>query len=133
SSVLAGAVYPILGLVHAYATVRKGDTQWSVRCSDAMDERPLDLNVGPYRAEAIEPLKKLRLVCDGDDHGLGFDLTWDGSHPAVMEQAHLMRKGTRAILDASRFAQLGSWEGTLCVDGDDITVDPEMWVGSRDR
>ena len=131
--ITGGGVYPNLGVVDAYATVRRGDTQWSVRCSDAMDERPLDLEVGPYQVEVIEPLKKLRLICDADDHGIGFDLTWDGSHPAVMEQAHLMRKGTRAILDASRFAQLGSWEGVLRVDGEEITVDPETWVGSRDR
>ena len=62
-------MYPNLGVVDAYATVRRGDTQWSVRCSDAMDERPLDLEVGPYKVEVIEPLKKLRLICDADDHG----------------------------------------------------------------
>jgi hypothetical protein len=131
--ITGGGVYPNLGVVDAYATVRRGDTQWSVRCSDAMDERPLDLEVGPYRVEVIEPLKELRLICDADEQGIGFDLRWHGSHPAVMEQAHLMRKGTRAILDASRFAQLGSWEGVLRVDGEEITVDPDTWVGSRDR
>ena len=131
--ITGGGVYPNLGVVDAYATVRRGDTQWSVRCSDAMDERPLDLEVGPYKVEVIEPLKELRLICDADDQGIGFDLRWHGSHPAVMEQAHLMRKGTRAILDASRFAQLGSWEGVLRVDGEEITVDPDTWVGSRDR
>ncbi len=32
-------VYPNLGVIDAYATVRKGDRQWAVRCSDAL-ERP---------------------------------------------------------------------------------------------
>ena len=41
---------------------------------------------GRYRIEVVEPLQRLRLVCDGDDHGLGFDLTWDGSFPAVEEE-----------------------------------------------
>jgi len=131
--ITGGGVYPNLGVVDAYACVRRGDKQWSVRCSDALDGRPMDLDVGPYRIEVIEPLKKVRLICDADDHGLGFDLTWEGSHPAVMEQAHVMRSGPRAILDASRFAQLGSWEGTLRFDGDELQVSPDTWVGSRDR
>lgn len=131
--ITGGGVYPNLGVVDAYACVRRGDQQWSVRCSDALDDRPLDLEVGPYRVEVIEPLKKIRVICDADDHGIGFDLTWDGSHPAVMEQPHLMRTGPQAILDASRFAQLGSWEGSLRVGGDELSVTPDTWVGSRDR
>ena len=71
--------------------------------------RPVDRprSVGPYRIEVQEPLQRIRLICDGDEHGLGFDLTWEGSFPAVMEQAQLLRNGPRAILDTSRFAQLG--------------------------
>ncbi len=131
--VTGGGVYPNLGVIDAYATVRRGDRQWTLRCSDAMDERPLDLEVGPYRVEVIEPLETIRLVCEGDDHGIGFDLTWRGSFPAVDEHPHLMRSGARAILDAQRFAQVGTWEGELRVDGDTIPVDPSVWLGTRDR
>lgn len=131
--ITGGGVYPNLGVVDAYACVRRGNQQWSVRCSDALDDRPLDLAVGPYRVEVIEPLKRIRLICEADEHGLGFDLTFDGSHPATMEQPHLMRSGPNAIIDTSRFAQLGSWEGTLRVDGDEYQVNPDTWLGSRDR
>jgi hypothetical protein len=127
-------LYPNLGVVDAYATVRRGDRQWAIRCSDALDGTdPMAPAVGPYRIEVLEPLQRVRLICDGDDHGLGFDLTWDGSFPAVMEQHHVLRTGPRAILDAARFAQLGSWSGELRVDGDVLAVDPGTWVGSRDR
>ena len=30
-------VYPNLGVIDAYATVRKGDHQWAIRCSDALE------------------------------------------------------------------------------------------------
>lgn len=83
-------VYPNLGVVDAYAAVRRGDTQRT-------------------------------------------DLTWTGAFPAVQEQPHLIMAGNRPTIDASRFAQVGSWAGTLRVDGDDITVDPRVWTGSRDR
>jgi hypothetical protein len=127
-------IYPNLGVIDAYATVRRGDRQWAVRCSDALgDEDRLAPAVGPYRVEVIEPLQQVRLVCDGDDHGLGFDLTWRGSFPAVDEQHHVMRTGARAILDASRFAQVGTWEGVVRVDGNETPVTPDVWVGTRDR
>ncbi len=125
--------YPNLGVVDAYATVRKGDRQWAVRFSDAMAANRLDQQVGPYRIEVVEPLQRVRLICDGDEYGIGFDLTWDGSFPVVDEAHHYIRSATRTILDTSRFAQVGSWSGVLRVDGEEQTVDPALWLGSRDR
>ena len=127
-------VYPNLGVTDAYAVVRTGDRQIGIRCSDALAERGLEQRVGPYRIEVLEPLHSLRIVCDGDDNGLGFDLTWEGSFPAVDEQPHVMRpSGTRAILDAQRFAQVGSWSGELRIEGEAQTLDPSKWMGTRDR
>lgn len=126
-------VYPNLGVTDAYGTVRRGDRQWTVRCSDALADDRLSPAVGPFRLEVAEPLQRIRLVCDATDRGLGFDLTWEGSFPAVMEQRHVMRSGARAILDASRFAQVGTWSGTLAVGGEDVAVSPDVWVGTRDR
>jgi hypothetical protein len=126
-------VYPNLGVIDAYATVRRGDRQWVIRCADALHDDRLDQRVGPYRIEVIEPLQKLRLICDGDEHGLGFDLTWEGSFAALDEQRHHMRHSARTILNASRFAQVGTWEGVLRVDGDELAVTPDRWLGTRDR
>jgi hypothetical protein len=126
-------VYPNLGVTDAYATVRRGDRQWAARFSDALEERTMEQRVGPYRIEVLEPLRRLRLVCDGDEQGIGFDLTWEGLFPAVHEQPQLLRMGPRAILDTSRFAQLGTWSGVLRVDGDELEVDPARWLGNRDR
>src|SRR4051794_17777133 len=126
-------VYPNLGVMDAYAVLRRGDVQHAVRFSDALSHDRMNQRVGGYRIEVVEPLRRLRLVCERPDPGLGFDLTWEGSFPAVHEQPHLMRAGARAILDASRFAQVGTWSGLIRVDGDDLAVTPETWVGSRDR
>lgn len=126
-------VYPNLGVVDAYATIRRGDRQWAVRFSDALGDRSLDARVGPYRVEVIQPLSKVRVISDSSDLGLGFDLTWEGSFDCIDEPRHLLHQGDRVVLDGCRFAQLGTWSGTLAVDGDDIAVSPERWVGSRDR
>lgn len=126
-------VYPNLGVIDAYAVVRRGDRQQVLRCSGPLGTERLAPAVGPYRIEVLEPLQRVRLICDGDDHGLGFDLTWEGSVPAVMEQPHVMRTGARPIIDASRFAQVGTWSGVLRVDGEEVAVSPDRWVGTRDR
>jgi hypothetical protein len=125
--------YPNLGVKDAYVAVRRGDIQRVVRCSDVIDDDRLHPGVGPYRVEVIDPLQSVRVVCDGDAHGIGFDLTWHGSMPAVDEAHHQLRSGRRVIVDTWRFAQLGSWAGVVRVDGDEITVDPDTWLGSRDR
>src|ERR1051325_2073448 len=126
-------VYPNLGVVDAYATVRRGDRQWAVRCSDALGDDRLGQRVGPYRIEVLEALQRVRVICDADEHGLGFDLTWEGSFAAIDEPHHVSKALARNILDASRFAQVGTWEGELRIDGDTVRVNPDVWVGTRDR
>jgi hypothetical protein len=103
-----------------------------VHLSDTIDDDRLHQHVGNYRVEVIEPLQKLRLVLE-ETEGFAFDLTWEGSFDVVQEQPHLMLNGVRPTLDAQRFAQLGSWSGTLVVDGEETAVTPDRWMGSRDR
>ena len=45
--------------------------------------------------DVVEPLQRIRLVCDADAAGIGFDLTWQGSYAAIDEERHLLRSGTR--------------------------------------
>jgi hypothetical protein len=61
------------------------------------------------------------------------DLRWRGSFPAVDESPHIWRQGPKVILDAQRFAQVGTWEGTLRVDDQEWTPSHDRWVGTRDR
>jgi hypothetical protein len=126
-------VYPNLGVIDAYATVRVGDTQYTVRTSDALGDDRMAQRVGPYRIEVIEPLERIRVICEGAPQGVEFDLEWTGSFPAVEEPAHVMRQGGRIILDAARFAQVGTWSGTLRAGDHEFTVDGDRWVGTRDR
>ena len=126
-------IYPNLGVMDAYATLRRGDRQHAVRMSDALGNERLDQRVGPYRIEVIEPLEKIRLICEAAEHGLAFDLTWDGSFPAVEEPRHVWRQNGRITLDACRFAQVGTWSGVIEVEGEKIAVTPDRWLGTRDR
>ena len=126
-------VYPNRGVIDAYATARCGGRQWSVRFSDALGERSLEQRVGGYRIEVIEPLRRLRLRCAAPDGGVDFDLHWTAAFPAVQEEPHLMLAGRRPVLDASRFSQLGSWDGRLRVGDREFAVSGDRWGGARDR
>ncbi|MGA8258478.1 MAG: hypothetical protein WB767_18050 [Nocardioides sp.] len=127
--------YPNLGTKDAFVLVRRGDEQTAVHLSDAIDPDGgdrLNQQVGAYRIEVIEPLQKVRLVLE-ETEGIAMDMTWDGSFPVIQEERHVMRAESRLTLDAQRFAQLGTWQGTLSIDGTDIEVSSDRWVGSRDR
>jgi hypothetical protein len=126
-------VYPNLGVIDAYAALRRGDHQHAVRISGALGDDRMSQHVGPYRVEVVEPLQTIRVTCDAAAQGLAFDLTWTGSFPCVEEPAHVWRQRSRITLDACRFAQVGTWSGQIDIDGDRIDVTPDTWVGTRDR
>jgi hypothetical protein len=126
-------VYPNLGVIDAYATVRRGDRQWAIRTAGARPADKTRQEVGPYRIEVIEPFHELRLVCDGDEHGVGFDLVYRSEYGPISEPQHVRRHGERILLDASRFAGVGTWTGELRVGGETIPVTPERFTATRDR
>ena len=126
-------VYPNLGVIDAYATVRRGDRQWAVRTSGRRPDDKMKQQVGPYRIEVIEPFHDLRVICDADDHGIGFDLRYRSEYEPISEPQHIRYQGDRILLDASRFAGVGTWEGELRVAGDRIAVTPDRFTATRDR
>jgi len=131
--------YPNLGTKDAFVLLRRTvdgrPEQTAVHLGDAADPRGADRmaqQVGRYRVDVIEPLRRLRVVLE-ETEGIAMDLIWEGSFPVVQELPHVMRQGSSTTLDAQRFAQVGTWDGVISVDGADIAVTSDRWVGSRDR
>ena len=127
-------VYPNLGVVDAYATVRRGERQWTIRCSDALGDERLAPSCRPLprrgrRAAAADPAACATATTTAS----ASTCSGRARSRRSMEQPHVMRARARAILDASRFAQVGTWEGVLRIDGDEVPVSPDAWVGTRDR
>ena len=131
-AVLGLGQYPNLGVTDAFVTVRVGDEQHVVRSSRPLTDRA-DTKVGPIRVEVLEPLKRLRVVCEPTDHTVAMDLTWEGFGPAIPEPAHFLRNNGRIVFDTQRLAQMGSWSGTITVNGSDLKVGADTTYGSRDR
>lgn len=127
--------YPNLGTKDAFVLLAREGKHTAVHLGDAADPRGADRmeqRVGAYRIEVIEPLRRLRLVLE-ETEGIALDLAWEGSFDVVQELPHVMRQGASTTLDAQRFAQVGTWEGVIAIDGEDIAVTSDRWVGTRDR
>jgi hypothetical protein len=57
----------------------------------------------------------------------------DESSPTASTNSTIRRQGDRILLEASRFAGVGTFEGELRVDGETIAVTPDRYTATRDR
>ncbi|MFI6442351.1 hypothetical protein [Streptomyces sp. NPDC050759] len=133
--ILGIGVYPNLGVIDAYATLRLGDTLHAVRASDALrDDSRTNLAVGPLRILVERPLRDFVLSCaaaSDDPDGLSYEITWSADFPALWEPHHLQRRGGRLTLEGRRFVQAGHCDGWIRVGGRELRV--RGWTGTRDR
>jgi hypothetical protein len=125
--------YPNLGVTDAFITVSIGTEQHTVRSSRELGNDRLDTSVGPLSIEVIEGLRKLRIRCEPNEWGIEADLTFTGSVAALEEPRTFVRQYGRVIQDVTRYAQVGTWEGSLTAAGRTFDVTPDVWKGARDR
>jgi len=140
--------YPNLGVTDAFVAISHGDSknggakngdskngarQTVVRASRQLGHDRLDTSVGPFSVEVVEGLQSLRLRCDENEWGVAFDLLFEGTVPALEEPKSFTRNRARITQDVSRYAQVGTYRGTLEVDGKRYEVEPSRWQGARDR
>ena len=125
--------YPNLGVADAFVSVMKGSDHRVVRSSKTLGADRMDTAIGPIRVEVIEGLRRVRVVVEPNDWGIELDAVYDGFSEAILEARHFDRQFGRVTFDSTRFAQTGSWTGTLRTGDDEITLTPDRWWGSRDR
>ena len=126
--------YPNLGTMDAFVSVSHGDQLYVVRASRELGSDRLNTQVGPLGVEILEGLKKIRVFCEPNEWGLAFDLTFDGSVPAIEEPKTFLRHPHGRIhMETSRYSQVGSWSGSLEVAGQHFDVTPDRWQGVRDH
>ncbi len=88
---------------------------------------------GPITIDVREPLRTLDVRVEAPEHGVRADVTFHARTVAVEEPRFHSVAGTRTVMDYTRLAQWGSWEGWIEVDGERIEVDRNSTWGSRDR
>ena len=132
-AVIGVGQYPNLSVADAFVSVLWGDDHRVVRSSKVLGTDRMDASVGPIRVEVIKGLEKVRVVLEPNEWGIELDAVYDGFSEAHLEARHFDRQFSRVTFDSTRFAQVGSWTGTLKVGDREVTLAPDRWWGSRDR
>lgn len=129
--VAALGVYPHLDLMDAAFMIQRAGIQESLIASRQLHSERLDTRVAPISVEVLEPLRRLAVRVDPNDHGIGADLVFEGLAAPIEEPRFIYRSGPRTILDLTRMTQGGRWRGRLSCAGETFAVD--AWGGVRDR
>ena len=95
--------------------------------------RSFATEIGPYHMIVEEPLRRIRLVLEKNDSGMSFDVRWEGTSPAFLEDHHVAEQRGRRTTDQTRYSQPGKCTGWIQLRNRSWEVRPETWSGSRDH
>lgn len=131
---LGMAVYPHRGILDChFSTVDTSGQQHCFYASRRAPQERTEMQVGPFRLEIVEPLRRARVIIDDNETGVACDLTFSARTSAIQEARQILWNGQRKTMDATRFAQFGRWCGTVRTPDGEFTVDEETWRGTKDR
>jgi len=135
SAVIGAAmgIYPNRNIIDAAVTIAANGRQHSIFASGRLPLDRRETNIGPIRIEILEPMRTLRITCDGGDEGLVAELTFTARTAAHEEDRQTLFQQGRLILDSSRLTQFGTWSGSVTVDGTTFTFEDADTPGTRDR
>lgn len=126
------AIYPHRRVLDcAFSVVEAGGRQHCFFGSRLAPLERTDTQVGPFRLEIVEPLRRARVVLDDNATGLACDLTFSARTSPVQEGRQVLWDGARRVMDATRFDQWGRWTGEVRHPDGELRVDG--WHGTKDR
>ena len=111
-AVIGVGQYPNLSVADAFVSVLWGDDHRVVRSSDA-GRRSHGRLGGAIRVEVVKGLEEVRVIVEPNQWGIELDAVYRGFSEAHLESRHFDRQFSRVTFDSTRFAQVGSWDGTL--------------------
>lgn len=125
-------VNPNADLIGGYAMLNIAGKQYTVRFNRCW-RRDFRMQVGPFRLEVIEPLKRLELILEKNDSDLAFRIVWEGSAPPLLEDHHVATNRSRNTCEQTRYSQPGFCTGTLTFRDRTYTLTGDRWGGVRDH
>jgi hypothetical protein len=126
-------LWPDAGRRTAFAGVTTGSVQHVLRLAEpvAPGDDPDLPRVGPLRIEAVRPLEEVRLVLEGAEIPLAFDLTYHARFPPAATEPNRIEQDGQVVTDYVNLFQSGSYSGTVVIDGAEHVVADR--AGFRDR
>ena len=126
--------YPNRNVMDAFGLVAiEGKTLHAVRASRELRPGIDEIRVGPFAYEVIEPLRRVRCSLADNEHGLTYDLTFEGKMPPIEESPQYTRSRGRLMENIIRYLQLGRAGGRVNVEGMSYEIDGERYLAERDH
>jgi len=126
-------VYPNRRIMDCGFSIVRGGEQHAFHASRRAPGDPSETQVGPFRIEVLEPMRVLRVVLAPNETGIECDLTFRARTACVEEGRQTAHRDGRILMDATRFAQFGRWQGEIRYDGQRVPVEPARVFGTKDR
>jgi len=127
------AVYPNRRIMDcAFGIVRDGVQHAFYASRRAPAERG-ETVVGPFTIAVVEPMRRVRIILDRNETGIECDLTFAARTASVEEGRQTLHMNGRRIMDATRFAQFGRWQGRIRYPRNEICVERAHVYGTKDR
>lgn len=127
------AVYPNRRIADCGFSIVRGGEQHAFHASRLAPAERSETTVGPFSIEILEPMKSLRVVLAPNETGIECDLTFRGRTASIPEGRQVLCQDGRRIMDSTRFAQYGFWQGRIRYGNESIAVEPERIYGTKDR
>ena len=124
-------LYPNLGILDCGFSLVIDGEQHAFHGSRRAPLEPSDTSCGPFRIEVVEPMRQIRLLLEDNRTGISADLLFTARTAAVEEGRQTRHAGGRVMMDATRFAQFGHWEGEVRYAGKTLSV--KHCPGTKDR
>ena len=130
---IGSAIYPNLGIQDCgFSIVRDGE-QHCFHASRRAPHEPTECRIGPFGLDVVEPMRVLRVVVDDNETGIACDLTFTARTAAIEEGRQTHYRERKLLMDVTRFAQFGRWQGEIRYDGKTVGVDSTRVYGTKDR
>lgn len=128
------AIYPHRGLMDcSFSVLTAEGQQYSFHGSRSLPRERSESVVGPFRLEILKPMRKTRIVLDDNPSGLTCDIEFNANTAAIEEDRQVLHTGPRKVMDATRFAQFGSWQGQVTSPSGTLKLDAQTAMGVKDR
>jgi hypothetical protein len=125
--------YANRGIMDCGFSIVRGGEQHAFHASRRAPREPSDTQVGPFRIEILEPMRRCRVVLERNETGIECDLEFVPRTGCVEEGRQTLRREGRILMDATRFGQFGSWRGRVRYAGQTLEIDPARVCATKDR
>lgn len=127
------AVYPYRGTRTAFANVRAGGVQYSLRNEEpfALGDDPDRGRVGGVEISVVDPMRQIALIADDPAAHFALDLRFTARTIAIPTVPNVISLDGRVVTDYMNFYQSGYYSGTVRIGDREWIVDQR--AGFRDR